>query len=129
MLDEDQISDLVSILQSLESRDFKEGITPDRKVSVMLNCGEMEILLLVYLAQQQASLGGAGSQVMIQHKVFQYAASVRELALSHQRLSLSQHAVRLGISCLQSPSRQKPAVILTHGQRQHGHSTQKQMQI
>ena len=47
MLDEDQISELVSILQSLESRDFKEGITPDRKVSVMLNCGDMEILLLV----------------------------------------------------------------------------------
>ena len=62
MLDEDQISELVSILQSLESRDFKEGITPDRKVSVMLNCGEMEILLLVSEDMVQFSFDTETSQ-------------------------------------------------------------------
>ena len=62
MLDEDQISELVSILQSLESRAFKEGITPDRKVSVMLNCGEMEILLLVSEDMVQFSFDTETSQ-------------------------------------------------------------------
>ena len=47
MLNERQIGELVSILQSLEPEDFQEKTIPNRTVSVMLYCGEMEILLLV----------------------------------------------------------------------------------
>ena len=47
MLDESQISALVSILSSLESRDYQEKILiQTRGVSIMVYCGNMEILLL-----------------------------------------------------------------------------------